>query len=86
MNTQPRLSFTRPLVVGSVSDLAAWQQACAAESLPCDVVELRADGLPADTDWAALAQMRWATSFWIMTVTSLKQWLESSRVRTSVVM
>ena len=58
MNTQPRLSFTRPLVVGSVSDLAAWQQAYAAESLPCDVVELRADGLPADTDWAALAQMR----------------------------
>lgn len=58
MNAQPRLSFTRPLVVGSVSDLAAWQAACAAESLPCDVVELRADGLPADTDWAALAQMR----------------------------
>jgi len=58
MNAQPRLSFTRPLVVGSVSDLAAWQAACAAESLPCDVVELRADGLPADTDWAALVQMR----------------------------
>lgn len=58
MNALPRLSFTRPLVVGSVSDLAAWQTACAAESLPCDVVELRADGLPADTDWAALAQMR----------------------------
>ena len=58
MNAQPRLSFTRPLVVGSVSDLAAWQAASAAESLPCDVVELRADGLPADTDWAALAQMR----------------------------
>lgn len=57
MNAQPRLSFSRPLVVGSVSDLAAWQAACAAESLPCDVVELRADGLPADTDWAALAQM-----------------------------
>ena len=58
MNAQPRLSFTRPLVVGSVSDLAAWQTACAAESLPCDVVELRADGLPADTDWTAMAQMR----------------------------
>ncbi len=58
MNAQSRLSFTRPLVVGSVSDLAAWQAACAAESLPCDVVELRADGIPADTDWAALAQMR----------------------------
>ena len=57
MNAQPRLSFTRPLVVGSVSDLAAWHAACAADSLPCDVVELRADGLPADTDWAALAQM-----------------------------
>ena len=57
MNAQPRLSFTRPLVVGSVSDSAAWHAACAAESLPCDVVELRADGLPADTDWAALAQM-----------------------------
>ena len=55
---QPRLSFTRPLVVGSVSSLAAWQTTCAAEALPCDVVELRADGLPADTDWAALAQMR----------------------------
>lgn len=58
MNAQPRLSFTRPLVVGSVSDLAAWQAACAAESLLCDVVELRADGLPADTDWSALSQMR----------------------------
>ena len=58
MNAQPRLCFTRPLVVGSVSDLAAWQAACAASSLPCDVVELRADGLPADTDWSALAQMR----------------------------
>lgn len=58
MNAQPRLSFTRPLVVGSVSDLAAWNDACAAAELPCDVVELRADGLPADTDWAALAQMR----------------------------
>lgn len=57
MNPQPRLSFARPLVVGSVSDYSAWQQACAAESLPCDVVELRADGLPADTDWAALARM-----------------------------
>ena len=57
MNAQPRLSFTRPLVVGSVSDLAAWHVACAADSLPCDVVELRADGLPADTDWSALAQM-----------------------------
>lgn len=57
MNAQPRLSFTRPLVVGSVSDLAAWHAACAADSLPCDVVELRADGLPADTDWSALAQM-----------------------------
>lgn len=58
MNAQPRLSFTRPLVVGSVSDLAAWNDACAAAELPCDVVELRADGLPADSDWAALAQMR----------------------------
>lgn len=58
MNAQPRLVFTRPLVVGSVSDLAAWQSACVAGSLPCDVVELRADGLPADADWAALAQMR----------------------------
>ena len=58
MNAQPRLSFTRPLVVGSVSDLSAWQAACAAESLSCDVVELRADGLPADTDWTAMAQMR----------------------------
>lgn len=58
MNAQHRLSFTRPLVVGSVSDLAAWHAACAADSLPCDVVELRADGLPTDTDWAALAQMR----------------------------
>lgn len=44
--------------MGSVSDLAAWRAACAAESLPCDVVELRADGLPAETYWAALAQMR----------------------------
>ena len=58
MNAQPRLSFTRPLVVGSVSTAEAWSAACAAESLPCDVVELRADGLPADTDWAELAQMR----------------------------
>ena len=58
MNAQPRLSFTRPLVVGSVSTAEAWSAACAAESLPCDLVELRADGLPADTDWAALAQMR----------------------------
>lgn len=57
MNPQPRLSFARPLVVGSVSDLSAWQQACAADALPCDVVELRADGLPADTDWSALAKM-----------------------------
>lgn len=57
MNEQPRLSFTRPLVVGSVSDLTAWREACAAESLACDVVELRADGLPADTDWPAVAQM-----------------------------
>lgn len=57
MNAQPRLSFTRPLVVGSVSDLAAWLQACEVESLPCDVVELRADGLPADTDWVTLARM-----------------------------
>ncbi len=58
MNAQPRLSLTRPLVVGSVSTVDAWQAACAAETLPCDVVELRADGLPVDTDWAALAQMR----------------------------
>lgn len=58
MNAQPRLSFTRPLVVGSVSDLASWRAACAAGTLPCDVVELRADGLPADTDWAALAAMQ----------------------------
>lgn len=58
MNAQPRLSFTRPLVVGSVSSADAWSIACVAETLPCDVVELRADGLPADTDWAALAQMR----------------------------
>ena len=58
MNAQPRLSFTRPLVVGSVSTAEAWSAACAAETLPCDVVELRADGLPADTDWAALARMR----------------------------
>lgn len=57
MNASACLSFTRPLVVGSVSDMAAWSAACAAETLPCDVVELRADGLPADTDWAALAQM-----------------------------
>ena len=57
MNAQPRLSFTRPLVVGSVSTAEAWSAACAAEALPCDVVELRADGLPADTDWAALAAM-----------------------------
>lgn len=58
MNAQPRLSFDRPLVVGSVSDLAAWQAACAADTLPCDVVELRADGLPTDTDWVELAAMR----------------------------
>ena len=58
MNAQPRLSFSRPLVVGSVSSADAWSAACAAETLPCDVVELRADGLPADTDWTALAQMR----------------------------
>ena len=58
MNARARLSFARPLVVGSVSDLAAWYAACAAETLPCDVVELRADGLPAETDWAALAEMR----------------------------
>lgn len=58
MNAQPRLSFDRPLVVGSVSSAEAWSAACAAETLPCDVVELRADGLPAETDWAALAQMR----------------------------
>ena len=58
MNACARLSFTRPLVVGSVSDMAAWNAACAAETLPCDVVELRADGLPADTDWAALASMQ----------------------------
>ncbi len=58
MNAQPRLSFDRPLVVGSVSTAEAWSAACAADSLPCDVVELRADGLPAETDWAALAQMR----------------------------
>ena len=58
MNAQPRLSLSRPLVVGSVSSAEAWQTACVAETLPCDVVELRADGLPADTDWAALAQMR----------------------------
>ena len=57
MNAQPRLSFARPLVVGSVSTAEAWNAACAAETLPCDVVELRADGLPADTDWAALAGM-----------------------------
>lgn len=58
MNAQPRLSLSRPLVVGSVSSAEAWQTACVAETLPCDVVELRADGLPADTDWAALAQKR----------------------------
>ena len=58
MNAQPRLSLSRPLVVGSVSSADAWQAACAAETLPCDVVELRVDGLPAETDWAALAQMR----------------------------
>ena len=58
MNAQPRLSLSRPLVVGSVSSAEAWQTACVAETLPCDVVELRVDGLPADTDWAALAQMR----------------------------
>ena len=58
MNMQPRLSLSRPLVVGSVSSADAWQAACAAETLPCDVVELRVDGLPAETDWAALAQMR----------------------------
>ena len=58
MNVQPRLSLDRPLVVGSVSTLQAWNAACAAESLPCDVVELRADGLPADTDWSALAAMK----------------------------
>ncbi len=58
MNVQPRLSLDRPLVVGSVSSLQAWNAACAAESLPCDVVELRADGLPADTDWSALARMQ----------------------------
>ena len=58
MNAQPRLSLSRPLVVGSVSSAEAWQTACVAETLPCDVVELRADGLPAGTDWAALAQMR----------------------------
>ncbi len=57
MNAQPRLSLERPLVVGSVSSLEAWNAACTVEYLPCDVVELRADGLPADTDWAALAQM-----------------------------
>ena len=58
MNAQPRLSFDRPLVVGSVSQLDDWYKVCSAESLPCDVVELRADGLPADSDWAAIAQMR----------------------------
>lgn len=58
MKMQVRLSFDRPLVVGSISDLAAWQAVCKAENLPCDVVELRADGLPPDTDWAALAQMQ----------------------------
>lgn len=57
MDVQPRLIIDRPLVVGSVSDASAWQCVCAASELPCDVVELRADGLPADTDWAALAQM-----------------------------
>ncbi|MBO5683919.1 MAG: type I 3-dehydroquinate dehydratase [Akkermansia sp.] len=57
MNARARLSFTRPMVVGSVSTAEAWCAACAAESLPCDVVELRADGLPADTDWAVLAAM-----------------------------
>lgn len=49
------LHFSRPLVVGSVSSLSAWQAACAAGQLPCDVVELRADGLAAASDWAALA-------------------------------
>ena len=58
MNMQPRLSLSRPLVVGSVSSADAWQAACSEETLPCDVVELRVDGLPAETDWAALAQMR----------------------------
>ena len=58
MNAQSRLSLSRPLVVGSVSTAEAWQAACAAQTLPCDVVELRVDGLPADTDWSALAQMR----------------------------
>ena len=58
MNACARLSFTRPLVVGSVSDMAAWNAACAAETLPCDAVELRADGLPDDTDWAMLADMK----------------------------
>lgn len=57
MNAQSRLSFAHPLVVGSVSDLAAWNAACAAAELPCDVVELRADGLPADTVWTTVAQM-----------------------------
>lgn len=57
MNVQPRLSLARPLVVGSVSTAEAWNDACAADTLPCDVVELRADGLPAETDWSALAQM-----------------------------
>ena len=58
MNARARLSFACPLVVGSVSDMAAWNAVCAAESLPCDVVELRVDGLPYDTDWAMLADMK----------------------------
>ncbi len=50
------LSADRPLVVGSVSDLETWRQVCApAAELPCDVVELRVDLLPADCDLAALA-------------------------------
>ncbi len=41
------LDSARPLVVGSVSDLATWQQVTEAGSEPpCDVIELRVDLLP----------------------------------------
>ncbi len=50
------LSAGRPLVVGSVSDLDTWMHLTeSGAELPCDVVELRLDLLPADCDLAAVA-------------------------------
>ncbi len=51
------LDSERPLIVGSVSDLATWQQVTApGAEPPCDILELRVDMLPEDTDMQQLAQ------------------------------